>query len=101
MSNEADSRVAAVTVGRVSRVLTATKVGFSVFRCGKWLGFELSAGVAAIAERLPLGAATGAPEILPWLELQDRVNKRIHERFAAAGIEMAFPTQTIYNIKSE
>jgi small-conductance mechanosensitive channel len=36
-----------------------------------------------------------------YMDIQQEINLRIHDRFAAEGIEFAFPTQTVYMMKAE
>lgn len=42
-----------------------------------------------------------APEYVEYMDIQQAVNLRIHERFEAGGIEFAYPTQTLFLVHEE
>ena len=41
------------------------------------------------------------PEYATYMDIQQAINLRVHERFEAEGIEFAYPTQTLFVVKQE
>jgi small-conductance mechanosensitive channel len=43
-----------------------------------------------------MGYFVPTPETIDYMDVQQEINFRIYEEFSKAGIEFAFPTQTVY-----
>ena len=41
------------------------------------------------------------PDYAAYMDAQQAINFRIHERFEEAGIEFAFPTQTLHVVRPD